>query len=447
MKSSPSLAITINAGLTIDEIMAEHIFTKEVYENTQELSSDLESQFAYHLSGELTLYAFTIEESRAISVACERVYDLLVNSLDILFSKKYSNKIGAFYGKEFIQKHKDFVEYAKYTYENNHEAIYGRFDIAYDFISRKTKGFYEFNGDTPVMLFESTYLQNLMFSKAESHYPIAQNNEYFNAIRKSIYKVTKGKESVGFFGDSQYIEDALTTESLWNAFMESGEGKFFFGQIEDLEYNILYKNTPFHVGGNELDLVYILMPWEEMVESDPGIFSEWKKWGHKTRFLEPAWRWFVANKGIWAWITYLKDVAAIEDPQVAEFINSYQDIHQFLLPSYVEKPDDMVNYVKKPLIGRLSNNIEIYRDGEKEQDSGGMYQDEPMLYQELCIPGGLPGRNNAILGMWIIPYQEGAPLYMEASNLCIREFDNEILSIKNERFMPHAIWLPDADVA
>ncbi|MGI2897358.1 glutathionylspermidine synthase family protein, partial [Vibrio alginolyticus] len=105
-------------------------------------------------------YRFTREEVKAINIASEQVYNLLVNSLDFLFSEAYKSLIPTFYGREFIEPFPEFVEYAIHTYEQNHEAIYGRFDIAYDFENGKVLKFYEGNLDTPTMYYDSVIMQD-----------------------------------------------------------------------------------------------------------------------------------------------------------------------------------------------------------------------------------------------------------------------------------------------
>lgn len=404
---------------------------------------DIIEQFSFHQENknDAYFYQFTAKESKEIMETTELVYGLLVDSLDILFSDKYKSKIPYFFGSDFINANPEFVDYAKYTYQNNHEAIYGRFDVAYDFNKRKVTGFYEFNGDTPVMLFESIILQNYLLNKIKKDKAeaITQSNSYHSNLKQSLNKIIKKNSWVGFFCDFDAIEDTLTTELLSNFFSEDHNHNCLIADLKYLKYDILFSHTPFQTDDHELDYVFILNPWEEMVESSPEIIDEWWKWADKTRFLEPAWRWFVSNKGVWAWVTYLLEEAQHEDERVKILIDNYRGAENYLLKTYMDSPRGMKNYAKKPIMGRLSSNIEIYIDCTLKSKSEGCYDNTPFIYQEYCSPRGIDGRNNAILGTWLAPYHHGDALVMEASTLAIREFDSDVLSIQNERFMPHVI--------
>ena len=61
-----------------------------------------------------------------------------------------------------------------------------------------------------------------------------------------------------------------------------------------------------------------------------------------------------------------------------------------------------------------------------------------MVYQAYCQTGNVAGRAPAILGVWMAPYGD-EPLVMEASTICVREFDDKVTSIANERFIPHIV--------
>ena len=128
------------------------------------------------------------------------MYGALVDSLELLFTK-YEHLIEHFYGQEFIERYPQFVDYAKHTYFENHEAIGGRFDVAYDFEQGQVRGFYEFNGDTPVMLFESVAMQDWMVTQighAED-----QSNYWFENLNQQINKVVPPHrgQRVGFFAN------------------------------------------------------------------------------------------------------------------------------------------------------------------------------------------------------------------------------------------------------
>jgi glutathionylspermidine synthase len=94
------------------------------------------------------------------------------------------------------------------------------------------------------------------------------------------------------------------------------------------------------------------------------------------------------------------------------------------------------------VLGRLSSNIRIHNGlGELEHESQGGYEDCERVYQEFCPPHRVEGRNNFILGMWMV--SEARTLLSghvgHAATMCIREFDAPVLELTNERFIPHIV--------
>lgn len=421
-----------DAGFRMSKVAENTPLTAAIFENSLELESHLRDQFYYPTmnSNAMPYYCFSEEESKRIAHAAESVYGALVDSLDLLFNK-YEHKIFEFFGADFLGQHQDFIDYARHVYNENHEAIYGRFDIAFDFNSGEVLGVYEFNGDTPVMLFESVVMQNIFAEQIGKGQD--QCNYWPENLAASINRIIKpfGEKRIAFLGDMEAIEDALTAEYLRWAFDSYGE--CYLHDISELEYDFLLRDKPFHVKRQQFDYIYMLMPWEEMVENSPDIIADWRKWADSVRFFEPAWRWFVSNKGSMAWLWWLMN-SGLE----SEFVEQHRDAMAYLLPTFMREPVDMPRYVRKPLMGRLSRNIAIMSNGEVEYETDGDYWDCPMIYQEYCETGALHERGKAIVGVWMAPYGREA-LVMEASTLCVREYDDAVTDIGNERFIPHIV--------
>ncbi len=406
--------------------------TAAIFNNDPELLEVFNHQFHYPTThaDSMPFYEFRESEVRQICEASEAVYGALVDSLELLFTK-YEHLIGRFYGEAFIDKFPQFVDYAKFTYFENHEAIGGRFDIAYDFENECVRGVYEFNGDTPVMLFESVAVQDWMVNQIGRQND--QCNHWFENLIENINKIVPHYEHsrVGFFANMKAIEDALTTEQLRWTF--GGHSECHLHDLSELEYDFTYGDKPFHVRGKQFDFLFMLLPWEEMIENSPEIIFEWQKWGQTVKFFEPAWRWFVSNKGSMAWLHWL--MTSGEEP---EFTEQYGWALNFLLPTTLEPLHECETFVEKPMLGRLSSNIRIIHQGEVTYETGGYYGNTPMVYQAYCEPGRIPGRSSAIVGVWMAPFA-GEPLMMEASTVCIREFDDQVNDIGNERFIPHLV--------
>ena len=427
MTTSKTLKIPFN----MDVVANGAPLTSAIYSNCDGLREDLLDQFFFPQTQQeaMPYYVFKEKEVQGICKASEAVYGALVDSLELLFDK-YADKIPEYYGAEFINEYPEFVEYAKHTYKNNHEAIYGRFDVAYDFENGKVLGFYENNGDTPVMLFESCYMQDWFAQQAGS--PEQQSNVWLENLQRYIGKVTKYKNNpkIGILSAMGAIEDSLTSEYLYWALNEHADCYLY--DFEDLYYDFTHKHQPFHVGDVDFDFIFALQPWEEMVVASPDIIAEWREWGDNVQFLEPAWRWFISNKGSLAWIWWLMNHSG-----ETEFIEEHKEALNYLLPTYLTA-NGMKDYVTKPLIGRLSNNIQVFKDNEMVYSTEGFYEEMQVVYQAYCEPQSVEGRGRAIVGVWMAPYGV-EDLKMEASTICLREFDMHVNDIGSERFIPHIV--------
>lgn len=408
--------------------------------------SPLEDEFVFpeNAQGKTPFYQFSRNEIRNINIATEQVYGVLVDSLDFLFDDKYRHFIPTFYGKDFIESYPEFVNYAIYTFKNNHESIYGRFDIAYDFEQGKVLKFYEGNLDTPTMLFDSVVMNNQLLQRVGD--TNAQYNLQYENLARNVQRVVGHQSNkVAFLFDSRITEDCITTELLYSAFNESTNNICLLSDINNLRFDWEMNRPKFTLEDVTVDYIFALYPWEDMVvdfySDSPNPLNEWRKWADHTRFLEPAWRWFVSNKGAWAWLTYLKDVLAKVDPAVAAYVEKYAEAWQYVIPTYMEKPESLKDYVKKPLQGRMSNNVQFYLNDELVHETGGYYAEDDFVYQEFVPTGSADGGNSkAIVCSWLAPWGEGERLDMESSGLAVREFIGEMLELKKERFMPHVAF-------
>jgi len=127
---------------------------------------------------------------------------------------------------------------------------------------------------------------------------------------------------------------------------------------------------------------------------------------HTTRFIEPAWKTILSNKGILPllWELYPK--------------------HPNLLAAYREPGKLSGTYVVKPVHSREGANVQIV--GAEEAKTGGTYSG-PMVYQQYAPLFKSDGKS-AVIGSWIIGNQ--------ASGLGIRE-DDSLITGNVSRFVPH----------
>ena len=162
---------------------------------------------------------------------------------------------------------------------------------------------------------------------------------------------------------------------------------------------------------NPIRLLFKLYPWEWML-SDPFSKSPSMR---KTRFIEPAWKAVLSNKGL---LPLLWEMAPG---------------HPNLLPAYFEDEPKCTeiggSYARKPIHSREGENVELYRSGALVERSEGDYAGAGFVVQELaelpCYSGNYP-----VIGSWVVGDK--------ACGIGIRE-DRSPITRNTSRFVPHAI--------
>jgi glutathionylspermidine synthase len=363
---------------------------------------------------------YTVKESTTYKLngQFEAYYQMMLAALKIAFNNP--ELLNKYFDCEFLRKHgKRFIPYAKYTFSQNQPAIYGRYDACFDPENEELVGIYEFNGDTPVMLFESVNLQDRFSFELGT-------DQYNNWWDISMERFKHGYRNVAVVCSTDYVDDMATSDTISQMFSYSRpERNVSLLDMKELDFDHANISKPFVAKDSEwpLDAVYILSPWEEMVENFPTMLDNWDRWADNVHIFEPAWRWFLAHKGMTALCTFLCNDT--------EFRHKHYQAYKVLIPTYLSKPF-REKCVEKPVVGRLSNNIRIWNaNGQLLSDTGGFYSQDNSVFQLYCAPRKVEGRNNFILGMWM----SGS----HSASMCAREFDTEVLSVANERFVPHIV--------
>lgn len=419
----------------LETVLREELpFMGTFYRDKGELNHDVRDLLAFPVKNQAAMPFYTIKDSSTFELnkQFEAYYAMMMDALKIAFNDE--DLLYKFFDCTFLRKHGErFLPYAKATLQHHHPALYGRFDACFDPETEQLVGVYEFNGDTPVMLFESV---NLQARYSGELYTDQYNNwwEIFNNLFYDEYA------NVAVVCDTNYVEDMATCETIAQAFKAACPGSTIsFLDLKELDYDHMNLKKPWIAKGSErpLDAVYILSPWEEMVETFPAMLSHWDRWINNVHLFEPAWRWFLAHKGMTA-LCY----------ELMVHNDSFRDKHgvkgsgavHILIPTYLGASNELADtcvdgswghWVEKPVIGRLSNNIRTWNHGEIESDTGGYYSEENTVFQQYTPPRKVEGRNNFILGMWMCG--------SHSASMCAREFDTEVLSIANERFIPHIV--------
>jgi glutathionylspermidine synthase len=423
--------------ILIEELPWTQAFYREGSLADGVFKQDVTDYFAYPLAHQADMPFYVLKQSSCadLETTFERAYHQLVEAVGRLFKEPH-HVLMRYMDCEFLRKHPYFIDYAKWSYNNrgsNQQALYGRFDAAFDPVTETVTGIYEFNGDTPTMLFESVNLQNRLCEQFTGDTE-QQLNSFYPLVVEMLAKQGEipGHAAVLFNADS--FEDMATAETLAQAFGENN--KCIFTSFNEIDYDHSCREKPFVIGDTRLDVIFALSPWEEMVDNFSQGYKEWANWATSVTFLEPAWRWFTSNKGIWAYITHLRE----SDPMYAD---SWDDVPTLATYRSDDNPfHGKQAYVSKPVLGRMSSNVTIYNsNGNVEGATEGPY---PMdnIVQEYHAPGRIEGRDNFIIGMFMVP--DPVVLHRDmpqatAGTLCIREFDSNVLNVENERFIPHIL--------
>jgi len=414
--------VTKKINFNLEDVVKEEVpFMSVFYRQKGELNDDVQDLLAFPIANKEAMPFYTIKDDSTYKLGVEfsNFYKMMEYALTVAFEDE--EMLYEFFDCAFLREHGEkFIPYAEYTFKERHPSLYGRFDACFNPVTEQLEGVYEFNGDTPVMLFESVNLQ----ARLSAELGTDQYNSWWDS---SLTKFASEGKNIAVACGTDYVEDMATCETVAQMFQTArSDRNVSFLDLKELDYDHMNLKKPWIAKDSDkpLDAVYILSPWEEMIGNFPQMLDHWEKWADNVTLFEPAWRWFFSNKGMMALCTYLMET----DRAFANIFNSVK-----LIPTYLKHPMGAFgnHWVEKPVVGRLSNNIKVWDHGELQSDTGGYYSEENTVFQSYMAPYKVEGRNNFILGMWMV----GA----DAETMCLREFDGEVLSISNERWIPHIV--------
>ena len=131
--------------------------------------------------------------------------------------------------------------------------------------------------------------------------------------------------------------------------------------------------------------------------------------GEPARFIEPAWKMLLSNKGLLSVLWELFPG------------------HPNLLPCYDDPAPLNGNHARKPRLSREGSNVTLVENGAVIESNDGEYGDEGFIYQALARLPDFDGRH-PVMGVWIVNH--------EAAGLGIRE-DTRRITGNLSRFVPH----------
>ena len=302
-----------------------------------------------------------------------------------------------------------YWDYVAETWTHRHRNLYGRMDFSYD--GSGPAKLLEYNADTPTTLYESSIFQWTWLEQAMERGLIPEGGDQFNSLHERLVEAFRNfgiegplhlacaRNSEEDKGTVDYVEDCARQAGLRTHFvyMEDmgidAEGRFT--DAEDRFIHTLFK----------------LYPWEWIMAEDfgPHVLTS------GARFIEPAWKSILSNKGLLALLWEMFEG------------------HPNLLPAYfADDPRTSElggTYVQKPLLSREGRNIEIVSNGEISTANDGPYGDEGFVVQAFHPLPAFDG-NHPMLGCWLVASR--------AAGMCVRE-DRRLVTADDARFIPHII--------
>lgn len=283
-------------------------------------------------------------------------------------------------------------------------SIYGRFDLAYD--GKSPPVMLEYNADTPTSLLEASVIQ---WDWLEAQH---RGADQFNSIHERLVGVwrdmvpyLRGGGPLGplvHFSSMDDIEDGMTTAYLAETAVQAGVRAELVA-VSDLGWDPDAREFV-DMTNRRIDSLFKLYPWEWIVHEPFAQFLP----KAKTLFIEPAWKMILSNKGI---LAILWDLFPG---------------HPNLLPAYLDEPNGMFEYAKKPLLSREGANVTVHTMKE-HLESTGEYGAEGYVFQQLAPIPDFEGKR-PVLGSWIIGQQ--------AAGMGVREADGWVTG-NTSRFVPH----------
>ena len=350
------------------------------------------------------LLGFHSSEIERMKRVCEEAYFVFEKATEKILSDRKLSEIG-------IPAH--FEECIQYSWKNKetHPLLYGRFDINGGLGNSYGK-IIEFNADTCSTLPETTLWQStqldLLKGKKESFNNLQP--EITDCLKKLKTKITEPNPI--FLGSSfGYIEDELNVDCVLDSANEAGFTPFYL----DLEKVIFSDEGIFYPVGDEyekVDVWFKMIPWDWIFNEEPELSKLLSEIiiKEKATVLNPAYTAIWQNKKFLAYITKY-----FPNNNIAE--------------TYLQPGFHINDYVKKPVYGRLGENIQIQRPGEMPQESEGDYGDQDVIYQRYHA---LPKDSERY------SYQFGMFYTTKPSALNVRAQESKIITDDCE-FMSHFI--------
>ena len=253
-------------------------------------------------------------------------------------------------------------------------SLYGRFDLAWDGTGEPK--LLEYNADTPTSLLEAAVIQ---WQWLEA---VAPQGDQLNSIHEALVERWKSipERCVHFACAWENLEDRQTIAYLAETAEQAGKTV----ELMDMAEIGFSAEGRFTDGGERaIEKLFKLYPWEWMT-GEP-FFAEIGQ--ERARFIEPAWKMMLSNKGLLPILWELNPG------------------HPLLLAAYRTREELCAQgvsfWVEKPFFGREGAGISLVDRGKILAGGAAGHAMGPMVYQKHA-PMFAAKQQHFVWGLWMV---------------------------------------------
>jgi len=314
-------------------------------------------------------YVFEMDDVLSVEADVELLHSMCLDAVDHVVTAERYKDFGI---PEWVWPH------IAQSWRRHDPYVYGRFDLRYD--GRGPAKLLEYNADTPTSLLEAAVVQ--WHWKTD----VFEEDDQWNSIHEKLVErwaeiadtLPSGEVHFTWSSADPTGEDHITTAYLQETAAEAGMNTVGLA-IEEIGWDSVLKRFV-DLAEAPMNTVVKLYPWEWMVDEDFGRHAV--ETLPKTLWVEPLWKMLLSNKSLLAvlWEMYPG--------------------HPNLLPAFLDDPGILVEYVRKPKLGREGANVQIVAPGYETQ-TGGVYGREGFVFQAFDPLPEFDGYRPA-LGAWMV---------------------------------------------
>jgi glutathionylspermidine synthase len=348
---------------------------------------------------------FYADEVNQLKRVASEAYDIFIQATDKIIKERGLHKLG-------IPTALEKCIYHTWERRDSNPLLLGRFDINGG-LQGMSSSVIEFNADTCSTLPETLYWQPLQLGTLP--YKFQQFNDVQNEVASTLQNLArrmKNTTPVILASSLGYEEDMLNATAMLDIANKAGYQTFYL----DLEH-VVFADDGIYYNVNQdeyikADIWYKIIPWDWIFTEEPELgklLSNIILNDHCT-ILNPPYTTIWQNKLFLAYIT-------------ENFKNSV------IAETHTELTWTLTSYAKKPVYGRIGENVLLKDPNGKETSTKGDFGKQKMVYQKY-YPLPLDRENYS--------YQIGIFYSQKPCGLNLRTQDSLIITEDCE-FMSHFI--------